>query len=298
MPRKDPLAPDELDRDGSPNLAEFGYRLLAEGDSWFTLGTLNPFKNSNLLQELSFVKSHITVSCAQPGDTLSKMVDWRRDPRFTQLLAGRMARHWDGILLSAGGNDLIAAIKTPATAGSAPVPLDRRLLRTAAEWGSPAEGAARYASQAGWQTFADHMRQNFDELVKLRDGSINAGRPMFMHGYAVPTPRNAGVSLGPIKAGPWLLPGLVSYGIPPGADRLALARHFIERLRDLLKSIAADSLRYPNTHFFDSTQVPVVPADAASEGDSGDWINEIHLNKSGCRKVAEAWSPRIEAVLA
>jgi hypothetical protein len=294
MTSRNPIPPDQLDRDGSPNLDPFEYQFLAEGDSWFTLGTLNPLKNANLLQELSFNKEHITVNCANPGDTLSKIVDWRRDPRFVGLLSGRTARHWRGILLSAGGNDLIAAIKTPPGSPGAEVPLEHRLLRTVHEWGSPGQGPSRFVSDAGWQTFCAYLRANFEELIKLRDKGINAGAPIFLHSYAVPTPRDAGVSLGPFKSGPWLLPGLVMYGIPPGDDRLALAEHLIIRLRDLLQSIA-DAL--PNVHLFDSTQVPLNRADANSTGDSGDWINEIHLNKSGCRKVAQAWSSRIEAVL-
>jgi hypothetical protein len=293
------IDPDQLDRDGAPNLAEKGFRFLAEGDSWFTLGTLNPLKNANLLFALRFSQSHITVSCATPGDTLAKMVDWRRDPRFTGLLSGRVARHWDGLLLSAGGNDLIAAIKTPPVASGQAVPLDKRLMRTPAEWGPAGEGAARYTSDAGWLAFADYLRGNFDALIELRDrgpNPINAGIPIFMHGYAVPMPRNAGASVGPIKLGPWLLPGLQLYSVPQD-DWLAVSTHFIGRLRTVLGSIAADAARYPNVHFFDSTQVALNQAQPGSTGESGDWINEIHLNKSGCRKVADAWAPRIEMVL-
>jgi hypothetical protein len=31
------------------------------------------------------------------------------------------------------------------------------------------------------------------------------------------------------------------------------------------------------------------PVDPASEGESGDWINEIHPNERGWRKQAAAW---------
>lgn len=299
MPALTVTTPDQLDRDGAPVLSEFGCRFLAEGDSWFTLGTLNPLKNANLLQALRFSQSHIAVSCAKPGDTLSKMVDWRRDPVFAGLLSGRTARNWDGLLLSAGGNDLIAAIKTPATRDGQAVPLDKRLMRTQAEWGSPGDGAARYTSDAGWNTFADYLRTNFDELIALRDrgrNPVNAGIPIFMHSYAVPMPRDAGVKFGPLRAGPWLLPGLQMYAVPPD-DWLAVATHFIGRLRSVLAGIAADRARYPNVHLFDSTQVPLVQAQAGSTGESGDWINEIHLNKDGCRKVANGWAPTIEMVL-
>ena len=54
---------------------------------------------------------------------------------------------------------------------------------------------------------------------------------------------------------------------------------------------------YPNLQVFDSTQVPIAPAAPGSSGISGDWHNEIHLNHSGCFKIARAWSTPIEAVL-
>ncbi|MFO0123193.1 MAG: hypothetical protein ACK520_12095, partial [Inhella sp.] len=44
-------------------------------------------------------------------------------------------------------------------------------------------------------------------------------------------------------------------------------------------------------------QVPIAPAALGSSGISGDWHNEIHLNHSGCFKIARAWSVHIETVL-
>jgi hypothetical protein len=225
---------------------------------------------------------------------LKRMVDTRRDPQFVSLLAGARARLWDGILISAGGNDLIDALQAPARdANGAPVPLALRLLRTAAEWGSPALGAARYLSDDGWKTFSGYLGANFEALLQLRDRGPSRGAPVFMHGYAVPTPRPSGA--GPI--GPWLLPSIVAYAIPEG-DRPALAELLIQRLAALLGGLAADRTRFPNLHFFDSTRVPIERASATATGESGDWINEIHLTRAGCSKVARAWSVAIEEVLA
>jgi len=41
----------------------------------------------------------------------------------------------------------------------------------------------------------------------------------------------------------------------------------------------------------------MAPATPGTSGSSGDWHNEIHLNHSGCFKIARAWSEHIEAVL-
>jgi hypothetical protein len=109
-----PLAiysPHDLQSSEPPILSDYGYRFLAEGDSWFSIGSLNPAKNSNLLFEMAFAQSACAVNCAYPGDELRKMVKMNTDPMFIRQLKGRTSRHWDGVLLSAGGNDLIAALE-------------------------------------------------------------------------------------------------------------------------------------------------------------------------------------------
>lgn len=283
------LSPTQLDSAETEPLSGFRFRFLAEGDSWFSIGALNPLKSANLLQELAFSQRCVAVNCAQPGDTLQRMVDTRRDPQFVSLLAGAKARIWDGLLLSAGGNDLIDALSSRGTG----VPQDRRLLLRESEWGPSGAGAARYLSDAGWATFSGYLAANFEALLALRDSGPSRGCPVFLHGYAVPTPRPAGA--GP--AGPWLLPSIEAYAVPE-ADRAALAQLLIERLAALLSGLAADRTRFPNLHFFDSTRLPIERAAAGTHGESGDWINEIHLTRAGCRKLARPWSLAIEGVLA
>jgi hypothetical protein len=282
------MQPADLDRADTEPLSSFQWRFLAEGDSWFSMGTLNPFTSANLLQQMAFARRCVAVNCALPGDTLRRMVDTRRDPLFVSLLAGATQRPWDALLISAGGNDLIDALGVR----SAGVPLDKRLLRAHSEWGPVAQGAARYLSEDGWTTFAAYLGANFEALLALRDRGDSAGCPVFIHGYAVPTPRPA--PAGP--AGPWLLPPLLAYAIPP-ADHGALARLLIEKLASLLGSFAADRTRFANLHFFDSTRLPITPAAPGTSGQSGDWANEIHLTHAGCRKVARPWGAAIETTL-
>jgi hypothetical protein len=43
--------------------------------------------------------------------------------------------------------------------------------------------------------------------------------------------------------------------------------------------------------------VPLVPADPDKSGPSGDWLNEIHPNKSGWIKLARAWQQKLDAIL-
>ena len=70
----------------TPNLSEFRIRLLAQGDSWFSIGALNLAKNSNLLHELEFTDTRCIINCARTGSTLRRMVDQMREPNFAHLL--------------------------------------------------------------------------------------------------------------------------------------------------------------------------------------------------------------------
>ena len=277
---------------GAPNWSHCRWRLLAEGDSWFSLGAINPLTSANLLQSMEFSSFTAAAHCAYPGDTLRRMASFRKDPRFEQLLAGNVSWRWDAILLSAGGNDLIEA--TGAAPGS---PLHLRLLRTAAEWGPSALGAARYLSADGWDTFGTYFRANLDEIIKLRDRKAgpdgNIGRPLCLHTYAVPTPRPSGSGLG---QGPWLMPALQDYAIPE-ADWPALARLLLGQLADLMLACAADTARYPALHVFDTRAIAIDPALPGTTGISGGWVNEIHLTRDGCDKVARAWCAQLEQVM-
>jgi hypothetical protein len=108
----------------------------------------------------------------------------------------------------------------------------------------------------------------------------------------VPKPRPAGGE----ASGPWLYPTLKAYAIP-SADWLAVSRLMVMHLAQLLKSMAADKENFPGLQVFDSTTVPLALAAPDATGVSGDWHNEIHLNHSGCFKIARAWSEHIQAVL-
>jgi hypothetical protein len=294
MPKLDIYQPAQLFSSEPPDLSSPAYRFLAEGDSWFSIGSLNPLKNSNLLFELVFRRSGCAVSCATPGDTLKRMSDINTDPNFVSLLAGKRARPWDGILLSCGGNDLIEAVDSPPVdSAGAPVPADRRLLLTQDEWGPEELGAQRYLSDTGWQTFCTYLRANFDHLIQLRDKGPSRGQPVFIHGYAHPTPRPAGAGLG---LGPWLHPAMLRYGIP-APDGIVVARELVTRLGALFTDMAAGVERYPNLHFFDSTAVAVDAALPDTMGVSGDWVNEIHLTRRGYRKIGVSWAAAIESVL-
>jgi lysophospholipase L1-like esterase len=269
----------------APQLDRYGKRFLAQGDSWFSIGSLNLSKNSNLLFEMEFAQAHCAVNCARSGSTLRRMVDQMREPAFVALLSGRQRRAWDAILLSAGGNDLIDALQVHP--GSA---LGQRILLTRAERGGDPAQASAYVSESGWQLFEQYLSANMDELVALRDAKAdNRGIPIFMHSYHYPTVRNAPAGLG---FGPWLLPAMLAYEVPP-AVWPAMVCELFDRFRGLLQAMAQLGR---NVQVFDSVaEVALTPALPGTTGESGDWVNEIHLTWQGYEKIAKPWAQRIEA---
>ena len=295
------FTPEDLQSTPAPDLTAYRWRLLAQGDSWFSNAANKLKAHANLLKELVFKQPACAVNCAGTGEALAHMVDLESAPDFVRLLSQAGAPAWDGVLLSVGGNDLIAAAQTPAhTADGAPVPLNLRLLRRQTEWGPPSAGVARYFSEPGWATYADYLRTNVRHLLTLRDQGPSAGKPVFMHCYAVPMPRPAGAEdngAGELGAtGPWLYPAVKAYAVP-AADWAAVSRLMVFHLAQLLKTMAADKAEFPGLHVFDSTAVPLALATPGSSGNSGDWHNEIHLNHSGSFKIARAWSEHIQNVL-
>lgn len=89
---------------------------------------------------------------------------------------------------------------------------------------------------------------------------------------------------------------VLAYGIPE-ADYLAVGHELIHRFNMLGNECAADTQRFPNLHFLDTMAIPLVPAALRDPDDSGDWINEIHLNRRGLKKFAPCYVALVEEVL-
>ncbi|MBK9160117.1 MAG: hypothetical protein IPM27_00855 [Nitrosomonadales bacterium] len=274
------ISPDQLEGNGEitrPGVfrswGDYERHYLAEGDSWFSLSDiLSPSFLYRLGNPVPLKQDTLIVNCAYPGDTLARMVDWSTDANFSDLLARKnFGWKWDGILLSAGGNDIIEAALAPdGILKSCPSP----------------SGFSDFIDETALDALETHLRYCFQRLVRLRDNSeISANRaiPIHYHSYGYPTPRNAPASV----SGPWLHEAFTRKAIPV-AYWNDLSDALMGKLSGILHRF--DDLG-ANLHLADTlADVPLVRADADSTGSSGDWLNEIHLNDAGKDKIAAYWA--------
>jgi hypothetical protein len=274
------ISPDELEGNGEitkPGVFfswnDYDRHYLAEGDSWFSLSDiLSPSFLYRYGYNVPLRQGTLIVNCAYPGDTLARMVDWGKNLNFPKLLANKkFGWEWDGIMLSAGGNDIIdAALEPTGILQACPNPSNFK----------------DFIVKDAMTVLENHLKDNFRYLVGMRDTSeiaTNRTIPIFYHTYGYPTPRNAPASV----SGPWLYKAFKQKNIPA---------YYWNELADCLMDNLAEMLRGfskigTNLQLVDTLKnVNLVRANSSDTGNSGDWLNEIHLNNNGKDKVATYWA--------
>jgi hypothetical protein len=283
MPDITLIAPSQINSGeaGGFPMDEFPLQFLAQGDSWFSIGSVPPFLTSNLFDKMSLSQRAVAVKCARPGAELQHMTNTTSNRVFLQLLNGKAARRWTALLLSGLGNDVISAAQSPPSSSAA-----TRLLAKKTEWAAVA-AASRYISEAGWQTFEQHAVTVFQVLLQNRDmAAVNRGIPIVLHTYDFVTARNAGAGLG---FGPWLFKAFTGFEIP-AADWDALASLLLARVRELILKIAATD---STIHVVD-TQGTLIPAVNTDVGPTVHWQNEIHPTRTGYRLLGDVWEVKLE----
>jgi lysophospholipase L1-like esterase len=248
-----------------PDGGLYGSRFLGEGDSWFSVNAV-PW-SANTLEQLQFSRPSIVVTLAQPGDTVRRMTDLTRNPRLEMFLANpRFAYRWDAVFFSGGGNDIIDAAGSIIVRGAGTDP-------------------AAYVDAVVLERSLDGIRAGYRDLVELRDraGSPNRGRPIVAHTYDYATPRNSPAQFFSVPAvGPWLYRALTLAGVNDPDLQRGVADRIFDALADALVALAGE---LPGLVVVD-TRGTLVRARAATTGNDNDWLNEIHPNTGGYRKIA------------
>ncbi len=256
----------------------YDWRLLAEGDSWFTMGAI---PSSNLLFELRMKKNTVVLNLGYPGDTISHVSQLSTNTEFTRrLVHPNWASDWTALLLSGGGNDLIDQ--------AADI-----ILSTPIGTGKKAE---HYVDAERLQIFREGVKAGYRIIVALRDsdGSPNKGKPIVVHTYDYPTPRPSPATflIVPITK-PWMYPVFERYQVPKSM-RIKVSDILLDALADTLVELGQE---LPAFHVVDTRNTLDERADIDAKGNSGDWLNEIHPNSNGYRKIANKLAAKLNRLL-
>lgn len=254
----------------NPDDPTYRYRILAEGDSWFSIGAI---PSSNLLFELQFKDPTIILNLAYPGDTIEHMSSLAANPDLLRLTFNqRFGYEWDLILLSGGGNDII---------DQAGVILSRQSVNSSTV-------VEDYIDAGALNACLKTIRKGYEQVVAIRDkkGGLNRDKPIVLHAYDYAVPRNAPARfLFAGVLGPWLYSVMMQRGVPKPMQ-IPIAKYLIDKLSETLLGLADKSTGLPNV-FVVNTLGTLTPSSPNSTGNSGDWLNEIHPNMQGYRKLAE-----------
>lgn len=258
------------------NPAEYPLRFLAEGDSWFSFGSM---KFNSLLNVMKFQVPAAIVTLAQPGATITRMADIAKNKDLDNWLSAPWgAFRWHALLISGGGNDIMdhASSIVPASL------VDQ-----------PAKPADQYVDKVALTRVFDEIERAYGKIIELRDRPTSPciGVPLVTHAYDWTTPRNSPAQFLVTLAGPWLYPAMTAARIPT-TEWNAVSDYI---LGELNKRMVAMEASLPNFHVA-QTQGTLKRAALGATGASNDWDNEIHPRRAGYAKLAPVMRPLIESL--
>lgn len=266
------------ENDSDPNDSLFDNRILAEGDSWFSLGAI---PTSNLLFSMRFSGFTLIVNCAKPGATIRRMGRIAANPDLIKAMSHRYGYAWDAIVLSGGGNDLIDDV-------------GKIIKRYSRRQDHPAD----YCNRDELDNTLKAVAKGYRRIIELRDdtGSSCRGKPVITHTYDWITPRNSPARFFPLRiSGPWIYPVLKKARLPP-SEWNAVSDYLVGSLRDTIRELTTGPDRLPEFYVV-TTQDTITPAVLGETGESGDWMNEIHPSPDGYRKLATKISRKVRDIL-
>lgn len=262
----------------NPDSSLFDHRILAEGDSWFTLGGI---PTSNLLFSMRFDDSTIIVNCGYPGDTIKNMAQIVNNADLREAMSKWYGSDWDLILLSGGGNDIIddawKIVKPRTGSGS---------------------GADAWIDQNELAHTLQVVDQGYRDIIALRDDPDSSciNKPVVVHTYDWVTPRNSPARFIMVPVfGPWLYHAMKDAAVPVSRWN-DVSDYILGALRDTIQGLATGPNALPNFHVV-TTQDTLVPADLGTTHESNDWMNEIHPSPDGYKKLATKISRKVRALL-
>jgi hypothetical protein len=247
------------------SIKQFPERLvmLTEGDSWFSYPL-----NANIADYIEMMSDFSILRLEHNGDEARDILGAGSE-QLKKLKYYLKSYPVDLLLMSAGGNDLVAK--------ELPRILEKKTNGGA--WQSTLKRAAL-------TTVLDDIVAAYSRLLDARD-ALRPQCVVVAHSYCYfqPNGRKAAGPFGLLKAGPWMRPVLVAKGIDPDSEGREVARHLVDELHARLVALAAARPRFH-----------VVDMRAALPADDVHWADEIHPSGTGFRKLAEShWRPLLRA---
>jgi hypothetical protein len=235
--------------------------LLTEGDSWFSYPLVR-----TIADYIEMMNDFSMLRLEHNGDEAREILG-QGSKQFKNIRLYLKKYRVDALLLSAGGNDLVAREL-------------KRLLNPRAP-GANWQSAIKLANVT---TALDDIVGAYERLLDARD-TLRPDCVVLAHSYCYfePTGRKATGPFGLGSAGPWIKPVLVARGIDPKTDGVQLVHYLVDELHARLQSLAQTRSRFI-----------VIDMRKALPVDEIHWADEIHPSGTGFRKLAEQfWRPAL-----
>jgi hypothetical protein len=268
MPKPVKRVQDSRTRQGvfAASVKQFPGRLvmLTEGDSWFSYPL-----NNNIADYVEIRNKDLSILRLEHNGDEAREIFGAGSEQLKNIKAYLKRYPVDALLLSAGGNDLVARelkkLLNPKVRG--------------ATWQS--------AVKVGYlTTVLDDIVAAYTRLLDTRD-ALRPKCVVFAHSYCYfePTGRKATGPFGLGKAGPWMRPVLEAKNIDPDTEGREVAKHLVDELHARLMSLAATRARFK-----------VIDMRGGLPVDDLHWSDEIHPSGTGFERLAgNFWVPALEA---
>ncbi|MFK8017238.1 MAG: hypothetical protein AB8G17_17580 [Gammaproteobacteria bacterium] len=264
------------------------YRILAEGDSWFTT-PVEGWKGPTLVESL---KRHSEggkrpfniMMIANPSTELSSTLDSNNlDIPLATLTDWIGDETYDMVLLSTGGNDVLGTQLRDLLLDPREASVKRCLERAT----TPLQKARCVLNCDAYLRLLDNMRERIVRFRKdvLRPNGLGRAR-VLMHGYDYPIAdgRDMAVLGGLVRVGPWLKPAFRAKRIPTALHAPVL-KLLIDEFNGMVRAAALSQQLF---HYIDLRHT----LDGAQ-----DWADEIHPHKdTGVRKISARLQQAIKQI--
>jgi hypothetical protein len=243
------------------SIKQFPKRLvmITEGDSWFSYPL-----NANLADYIEMMSDFSLLRLEHNGDEAREILGVGSE-QLKKLKYYLKSYPVEALLMSAGGNDLVAGELS-------------KLLGKKAN-GNTWQSTVQLAKLT---SVLDEIVASYTRLLDARD-ALRPKCVIIAHSYCYfqPTGRKATGPFGLLHAGPWMRPVLVAKGLDPDTEGREFARYLVDQLHARLVALAAARPRFQVVDM--RTVLPV---------DDVHWADEIHPSGTGFRKLAEqCWRP-------